>query len=549
MATTQTTKKNPAEIEGYVDMQTKFEAYIGKEPYLFVSYSHRDTAKVYPILDALYDRKYRLWYDESCETGNDFRDELRQRIEQCEAVLLFVSESSMSSPFCGMEIIVARENNKRLYPIYLDSAQVPPAFQILLSNTHHGTIDNMDKLIKSMVRDLPAVAMDRLTTEGTVLKKCEDNGKTITVDEGIKEISAEAFKGRRALHNIKLPESLESIGFESFRGCTNLKEMEIPEKTLRIGESAFRDCTDMKKLKIKNNCIKIGERAFENCADLEDVELPTGLTEIYGGVFNSCKSLKKIQLPSKLTILGESAFSDCIVLETLDIPETVTKIDDLAFNGCLNMTKIELHEGLKKIGKSAFKNCRSLTKIALPASVSSISNAPFRGCESLKSIKVESKNKNFKSEPNKREGNDHVLFNKNKSVIIAYPASSREVQYDIPDSVTIVSDWAFCECKKLNRITIPDSVHEIGEGAFCNCALLDEVEIPDSVTVIDDCAFRGCTNLEKVVIPSSVTELGWGLFDGCETSVTVYCDEGSIVQEYCIRNGIKEARISEKEND
>lgn len=550
MMANQTTKKTPdVEIEGYVDMQTKFEAYTGKEPYLFVSYSHRDTAKVYPILDALYDRKYRLWYDESCETGNDFRDELRERIEGSEAVLLFVSESSMSSPFCGMEIIVARENGKRLYPIYLDNAAVPPAFQILLANTHHGSSDNMDKLIKSMVRDLPAVTMDRLTTEGAILKKCEDNGKTIEVDEGIREISAEAFKGRRALHNIKLPESLESIGLESFRGCTNLKEMYIPENTVRIGESAFRDCTDMKKLKIKNNCIKIGERAFENCADLEDVELPQGLTEIYGGVFNSCKSLKKIDLPKKLTILGESAFSDCIVLESIDIPATVTKIDDLAFNGCTSMTKVELHEGLKKIGKSAFKNCRSLTKITLPTTVTSISNAPFRGCESLKSIKVESKNKYYKSEPNKREGNDHVLFNKNKSVIIAYPASSREVQYDIPDSVTVISDWAFCECKKLNRITIPDSVHEIGEGAFCNCALLDEVEIPDSVTVIDDCAFRGCTSLEKVVIPSTVTELGWGLFDGCENTVTVYCDEGSLVQDYCRRNGIREARLSEKEND
>lgn len=547
---TKTTKETEAlEIEGYVDLQTKFDAYTGDEPYLFVSYSHRDTGKVYPILDALYDRKYRIWYDESCETGNDFRDELRQRIEGAEAVLLFVSDASMNSPFCGMEIIVARENGKRLYPIYLDDATVPPAFQILLANTHHSTSDNMDKLIKSMVRDLPAVTMDRLTTVDGVLKKCEDNGKSIEVDEGIREISAEAFKGRRALHHIQLPETLESIGLESFRGCTNLKEMVLPNKTVRVGESAFRDCTDMKKLEIKNNCIKIGERAFENCANLEEVVLPDGLTEIYGGVFNSCKSLQHIDLPKKLTILGESAFSDCIMLENMDIPETVTKIDDLAFNGCTSMSKIEMHEGLKKIGKSAFKNCRSLTQISLPSTVTSISNAPFRGCESLKSIKVASKNKHYKSEPNKREGNDHVLFNKNKSVIVAYPASSREVQYDIPDSVTMISDWAFCECKKLNRITIPDSVREIGEGAFCNCMLLDEVEIPDSVTVIDDCAFRGCTSLEKVVIPSTVTELGWGLFDGCENIVTVYCDEGSLVQEYCRRNGIREARISEKEND
>ncbi len=549
MAEKTISKSEVALIEGFEDLHTKFEAYTGKEPYLFVSYSHRDTAKVYPILDALYDRKYRMWYDESCETGNDFRDELRHRIEKCEAVILFVSKASMSSPFCGMEVIVARENKKRLYPIYLDSSTVPPAFQILLANTHHVTIENTEKLVKAMVRDLPPVTMDRLTTEGDILTKCEDNGESIEVDEGIREICAEAFKNRRALHHIKLPSTLESIGLESFRGCTNLEEIVIPEKTLRIGESAFRDCTDMTVLKIRNNCIKIGERAFENCAHLVDVELPEGLTEIYGGVFNSCKRLRRIELPSKLTILGESAFSDCIVLESIDIPKTVTKIDDLAFNGCVNMGSVNLQEGLKKIGKSAFKNCRSLTEIKLPSTVTSISNAPFRGCESLKSIRVESKNKHYKSEPNKREGTDHVLFNKNKSVIIAYPASSREVQYDIPDSVTAISDWAFCECKKLNRITIPDSVHEIGEGAFCNCALLDEVEIPDSVTVIDDCAFRGCVSLEKVVIPNSVTEFGWGLFDGCENTVTVYCEEGSLVQDYCRRNGIREARISEKDND
>lgn len=508
--------------ETWDNLQTKFEAYTGNEPYLFVSYSHKDTAAVYPILDALYDRKYRIWYDESCENGNDFRDELRHRIEKAEAVLLFVSKSSMTSPFCGMEIIVARENNKRLYPIYLDDVDVPPAFAILLSNTHHSMADNMDKLIKALVRDLPAVAMDRLTIGDGELKKCEDNGRSITVDEGVRIICADAFKDRKALHTIILPQTLETIGEESFRGCSNLEAMDVPEKTSRICSSAFRDCISMKSLKVRNGYIKIGERAFENCASLESISLPDGLTEIYGGVFNSCKSLVHIDLPKNLTILGESAFSDCVCLEKIEVPEAVVKIDDLAFNGCTNLTKIVLHEGLRKIGKGAFKNCRNLKQIELPISLSSIGDAPFRGCESIKSIHVDPKNRYYKSEPNKREGSDHVLFNKNKSVIVAYPASSREVQYDIPDSVTVISDWAFSECKKLNRITIPDSVSEIGEGAFCNCVLLDEVEIPDSVEKIDDCAFRGCASLEKVVIPSSVKDLGWGLFDGCEGTVTVY---------------------------
>ena len=542
--------KTKAVAEEYPVMFTKFEAYTGSEPYLFVSYSHRDTAKVYPILDALYDRKYRIWYDESCENGNDFRDELRKRIEKCSAVVLFVSKSSMTSPFCGMEIIVARENGKRLYPIYLDDgASVPPAFEILLANTHHSTSDNMEKLIKSMVRDLPAEAMDRLTLADGKLEKCEDNGHAIDVDEGVRVICAGAFKDRKQLHNITLPESLEEIEIEAFRGCSNLESMRIPKKTLRVGESAFRDCVKMKQLVVANDCIKIGERAFENCAALEDIQLPEGLTELYGGVFNSCKSLRSIELPQNLTIIGENAFSDCVGLEKVVIPETVTKIDDLVFNGCVNMQSVELPEGIRKIGKSAFKNCKSLTNVAIPASVISISDAPFRGCENMKSIRVAPKNMHYKSEPNKRDGNDYVLFNKNKSVLITYPASSREVQYDIPDSVTVISDWAFCDSKKLNRITMPDSVIEIGEGAFCNCTLLDEIEIPDSVVKIDDCVFRGCSSLDTVIIPDSVKDMGWGIFDGCEDKVVVYCNEGSLAQDYCRRNGIREARISEKKDD
>lgn len=532
-------------------LQTKFEAYTGNEPFLFVSYSHRNTEQVYPILDELHDKKYRIWYDESCETGNDFRDELRDKIERCDAILLFVSEASMNSPFCGMEIIVARENHKRIYPIYLDESEVPPAFQILLANTHHGSISNIPKLIKSLVRDLPPSTMDRLTIDDDRVRliKCEDNGSQIVVDDGIKVICEKAFKTRNALREVILPESLEVIEAEAFRSCANLSSMDIPANTASIGQSAFRDCTALKSLTIRNGLIKIGERAFENCPKLTEINLPDDLAEIYGSVFNGCKSLKNITLPKNLTVIGENAFAECVQLEKIDLPDSVIKIDDLVFSGCTHMKHVTIPNGIKKIGKAAFKNCRSLTQVSIPASLIYLSTDLFRGCDSLRSIYVDPKNKHYKSEPNKRDGSDHVLFNKNKSMIIAYPASSREVQYDVPDSVTVISDWTFSECKKLNRISIPDSVGEIGEGAFCNCVLLDELEIPDSVEIIDDCAFRGCSNLERIVIPASVKELGWGLFDGCPDNLVVYCDEGSEIQAYCKRNKIKEDRICNMENN
>ena len=200
-----TQKKEQEEV--FQNIQTKFEAYSGKEPYLFVSYSHKDSNRVYPVLDALYDKKYRIWYDESCENGNDFRDELRVRIEAADAILVFVSQNSMASPFCGMEIIVARENGKRLYPIYLDNVELPPAFQLLFANTHHSTADNLDKLVRAMVRDLPATAMDRLTKNNDVVERCEDNGTDIEIDEGIRIIADGADEQAAVDGLIKLVES------------------------------------------------------------------------------------------------------------------------------------------------------------------------------------------------------------------------------------------------------------------------------------------------------------------------------------------------------
>ena len=48
---TKNTAPAAAQPELFDDVHTKFEAYAGKEPYLFVSYSHRDSKVVYSILD------------------------------------------------------------------------------------------------------------------------------------------------------------------------------------------------------------------------------------------------------------------------------------------------------------------------------------------------------------------------------------------------------------------------------------------------------------------------------------------------------------------
>ena len=52
------------------------DSYEGNEPYIFISYSHADTEKVYQILKLIDREKYRFWFDDTMEIGEDFREEL-----------------------------------------------------------------------------------------------------------------------------------------------------------------------------------------------------------------------------------------------------------------------------------------------------------------------------------------------------------------------------------------------------------------------------------------------------------------------------------------
>ena len=93
----------------------------------------------------------------------------------------------------------------------------------------------------------------------------------------------------------------------------------------------------------------------------------------------------------------------------------------------------------------------------------------------------------------------------------------------IPDSVTIIGDYAFLECRSLTSITIPNGVTSIGDGAFRQCYSLASITIPNSVTSIGEDAFSWCGSLTSITIPAGVTSIGNGTFMYCTslTSVTI----------------------------
>ena len=108
-----------------------------------------------------------------------------------------------------------------------------------------------------------------------------------------------------------------------------------------------------------------------------------------------------------------------------------------------------------------------------------------------------------------------VLFNKDKTDLLYYPAAKPDTSYQIHNGVQNIYQSAFQNCTGLTSVTIPGSVRDIGWNAFQGCTGLTSVTIADGVEYIGGSAFEGCTSLTSVTIPDSVFSIYDSAFRGC----------------------------------
>ncbi len=104
-------------------MSEFFTPYEGKRPYLFISYSHRNSNEVLQTITLLHRRKVRLWYDEGIPAGNDWPKNIETHMRGSAMVLFFLSETALLSPNCLSEIETAVSLKKPVLYFTLDDAR------------------------------------------------------------------------------------------------------------------------------------------------------------------------------------------------------------------------------------------------------------------------------------------------------------------------------------------------------------------------------------------------------------------------------------------
>ena len=209
----------------------------------------------------------------------------------------------------------------------------------------------------------------------------------------------------------------------------------------------------------------------------------------------------------QVTAIGDEAFNCNTLLMSVSIPETVVKIGTSAFSGCSRMQYITLPNSLTTIGNGAFYGCKQLKTLVIPDKTSRIGNEAFAACTGLSSFVVTDENANFAVE-------DGVLFNKQKTTLIAYP-NSKGKSYWVPNNVTTVGEQAFVHCANLEAIVLSTSLTTIEDAAFYGCEGLKKVVFQEGLKTIGVVAFSECQSLEQVSLPSTVTSIGDGAFSFC----------------------------------
>lgn len=134
------------------------KAYEGKEPYIFISYAHKDSDRVLPIIQGLQDRGFRVWYDAGIEAGTEWPEYIAEHLDGCTCFLAFLSQSALESPNCRREINFAIDLRKDPLAVYLEEVQLTLGMRMQLG-TLQAMFSYRHKTMESFLETLAGSVM------------------------------------------------------------------------------------------------------------------------------------------------------------------------------------------------------------------------------------------------------------------------------------------------------------------------------------------------------------------------------------------------------
>ncbi len=328
--------------------------------------------------------------------------------------------------------------------------------------------------------------------------------------------------------------TLEKIPNNSLCYVYNIVGIKFPESLTTLEENAFLNCSKLESADISKciNLTKIERNVFGG-SNIKSVKLPAKLKDIEPYyVFSDV--LEEITVASdnpdfssengilfnkdKTTLI---LYPRCKSGTNYTVPASVQKLGIGAFDYCKLLTGIDFSEctNLSFIGVGAFGSCTALETLDFSSctKIDTIKEWAFDDCTALKNIIISS---------NTFESEDGIVFNKDKTSLIRYPAGKIDSSYTVPKEVTDIEIGAFTDCIALSKVDLTKctNLKGIGDNVFEDCKTLTTVDFSKSTNleVIGSYTFSRCTSLTDVDL-SNCTKLNkiWAYVFGYDTEAII----------------------------
>ena len=149
-----------------------------------------------------------------------------------------------------------------------------------------------------------------------------------------------------------------------------------------------------------------------------------------------------------------------------------------------------------------------------------------------------------------------IRFSNDRKRLIKFPEKLVVKQYEVPQGIEVICDWAFSKKSKWgiigidypNAIKLPESLRMIGFAAF-GCLPISTMIIPENVEYIEDFAFAGSESLKEIKLSSNCNYLGKHAFYHCMNLIDVYLPQKiEIIEEglFCGCESLEKIYIPDK---
>lgn len=344
----------------------------------------------------------------------------------------------------------------------------------------------------------------------------------------------------RKVVKIVVKEGITSIGEGAFCNMNNLKKVVLPKSLKVINQQAFLKSTKLSSVNFPKNLEAIKYNAFGHTA-LKKVKLPAKLKVLDSSVFSSCTKLKTIKFNENLETIKDHAISDTKIT-SVTITKNIKEISALAFSNNNNLKKITVESGNKyfAVDDGVLFNKDKTNLILYPAKKTGKSyEIPKKVTEISKyAFSYAAGLSSFTVESGNKAFSveDGVLFSADKSKLMRFPVGKKDEEFTVPDSVKEICEYAFYRCK-VEKVTLPDDLEKLDSYAFLECSKLKAISVPDKIFTVGTCAFSKCSSLENATVGDGAWYIESGAFMDCTNLKNVKIGKSCMsISDYAFQN-------------